>query len=188
MSEYQYYEFCKINSPLTAEARKAMHSLSSRAQVGTHGASFVYNYGDFRGEPKELLLKYFDVFFYVSNFGSVRLIFKYSDLDIKASELKKHCISDVIECGHHGSHTLLDIDFHNEDGFGWVEGEGMLPNLLPLYDEIKSGNYQLLQLIGSINNSANAVNFAANPNFALSSAQEAFFEYAEIDPKIFYGK
>jgi hypothetical protein len=41
-----------------------------------------------------------------------------------------------------GSHILLDIDFHNEDGFGWVAGEGILPDLLPLYDEIKSGNYQ----------------------------------------------
>ncbi|EKD72555.1 MAG: hypothetical protein ACD_45C00643G0004 [uncultured bacterium] len=63
MSEYQYYEFCSITSPISSEARKAMRSLSSRANVSTHGVSYTYNYGDFKGEPKKLLLKYFDVFF-----------------------------------------------------------------------------------------------------------------------------
>jgi hypothetical protein len=63
MSEYQYYEFCRITTPLSSEARKEMVSLSSRAQVSTHGASYVYNYGDFRGNPEQLVLKHFDVFF-----------------------------------------------------------------------------------------------------------------------------
>lgn len=62
MSEYQYYEFCSISKPLTREARMEMASLSSRAKVSTHGASYVYNYGDFKGDPKQLLLKHFDVF------------------------------------------------------------------------------------------------------------------------------
>ncbi len=39
MSEYQYYEFCSISKPLSQETRKEMASLSSRAKVGTHGAS-----------------------------------------------------------------------------------------------------------------------------------------------------
>ena len=55
MSEYQYYEFCKIHAPLSSEARKEMQSLSSRAKISTHGAIYVYNYGDFRGNAKEPL-------------------------------------------------------------------------------------------------------------------------------------
>lgn len=82
MSEYQYYEFCKISAPLTAEVKKEMRSLSSRANVSTHGASYVYNYGDFRANPKELLLKYFDVFFYISNWGCIQLMFKYQRQNI----------------------------------------------------------------------------------------------------------
>jgi len=91
MSEYQYYEFCKINRPLTIDARKEMYSLSSRAKVTTHGASYVYNYGDFRGNPKDLLLKYFDVFFYISNFGCIQLMFKYRNQEINIDEVKKYC-------------------------------------------------------------------------------------------------
>ena len=134
MSEYQYYEFCKINAPLTSDARKEMYSLSSRANVTTHGAFYIYNYGDFRGNPKELLLKYFDVFFYISNFGCIRLMFKYNEQEINVDKLKKHCVKHVISCEIQTSYVILDTYFSNEDGFGWIEGKGMLPDLLPLYD------------------------------------------------------
>ena len=52
MSEYQYYEFCRLNKPISAPAREEMASLTSRARITTHGASFVYNYGNFRGDCK----------------------------------------------------------------------------------------------------------------------------------------
>jgi hypothetical protein len=186
MSEYQYYEFCKINSPLTAEARKEMCLLSSRAKITTHGAFYVYNYGDFRGNPKELLSKYFDVFFYISNWGCIRLIFKYSPEEIDVTELKKYNTKHVINCIEQDQHVLLDIDFTNKNGFGWVEGEGMLPNLLPLYDEIKFGNYRFLQLITHASQKNDNTLLVNNSILALSSAQEAFFKYAEIDQKIFF--
>jgi hypothetical protein len=151
MSEYQYYEFCSLHSPLSIEARKEMSSLSSRAQVTIHGASYVYNYGDFRGNPKELLLKYFDVFFYISNFGTVRLMFKYLDQEVNVSQIKNYSIKHVLSYEKHGQHILLDININNEGGFGWTEGEGMLSDFLPLYEEIKTKDYQFLRLVSAIN-------------------------------------
>lgn len=185
MSEYQYYEFCRINTPLSSEARKEMASLSSRAQVSTHGASYVYNYGDFRGKPKQLVLKHFDVFFYISNFGTVKLLFKYPIHQINTEEIKKYCIKHVISTEIHDEYILLDIDINNEDGFGWTEGEGILPDLLPLYDEIKSGNYQFLKLVNSIyekfNGKENAINTIINKKNILSAAQERFIECIGVD-------
>ena len=87
MSEYQYHEFCSIHQPLSAAARKKMNSLSSRAQVGTHNASYVYNYSDFRGNPKQLLLKYFDVYFYIASWGTVQLMFKYLSTQVDLKKL-----------------------------------------------------------------------------------------------------
>lgn len=81
MSEYQYYEFCKTHKPLSIYARNEMQALSSRAKITTHGASYEYNYGDFRGDPKALLLKHFDIFFYISNWGCIQLMFKYKTQD-----------------------------------------------------------------------------------------------------------
>ena len=180
MSEYQYYEFCKLDEPLSKEARTEMSSLSSRAQVSTHGAIYVYNFGDFRGQPKNLLLKYFDVFFYIANWGTVELMFKYSDKDVDISQLKKYAITDVITCEQYDNHILLHIFIDNENGFGWTEGEGLLPNLLPLYKEIQSKKYQFLELVSAINDELTGENPRALKIFletpVLSQAQEAFIE------------
>ena len=48
MSEYQYYEFRKIESSLSDKAMQEISDLSSRAQVSKNSASFTYNYGDFQ--------------------------------------------------------------------------------------------------------------------------------------------
>ena len=163
-----------------------MYSLSSRAKVTTHGASYVYNYGDFRGNPKDILLKYFDVCFYISNFGCIQLMFKYRNQEINIDEVKKYCTKHVISCEADHSHVVLDINFSNEGGFGWVEGEGMLPDLLPLYDEIKSGNYQFLSLVAGANNANINGSLESDSSLALSQAQEAFFKCCEIDHNILY--
>jgi hypothetical protein len=186
MSEYQYYEFCKINSPLTAAARKEMYSLSTRANVSTHGASYVYHYGNFKGDPKRILLNHFDVFFYIANWGSLQLIFKFPIADINVHVLQQYCIDDPVSCEVVGSCALLNIDHHSEEGFSdWIEGEGMLAELLPLYNEIKSGNYELLRILIDIyDGKANVFKNSAidqGSDIALTLAQKAFLKYAEID-------
>ena len=75
MSEYQYYEFRAIDSPLTAIQRETLSSISSRARVTSHTASFVCNYGNFHGDTEKLMADCFDVMVYVSNWGSRRLSF-----------------------------------------------------------------------------------------------------------------
>ena len=180
MSEYQYYEFCSIGKPLTREARTKMASLSSRAQVSTHSASYVYHYGDFNGDPKQLLLKYFDILFYISNFGDVRLLFKYSVDEVNIDQIKKYCIKDLISTNKRKENILLDVHVGVEDGFGWINGEGMLVDFLPLYDEIRTGNYQFLKLVSSINEGwigdESALKVAISKCKSLSAAQKAFLK------------
>ena len=184
MSEYQYYEFLRINGPLSQAARKEMASLSSRARISTHGASYVYNYGDFPGDPKSLLLKHFDVFFYISNWGAVQLMFKYLNQQIDINEIKRHAIPHVIICEQHDENILIDICMNNEEGFGWTEGEGVLLNLLPLYEEVKDKNYQILNLAGAINDefsdSCQNVLSSAISITSLSSAQRSFLDCVGI--------
>lgn len=185
MSEYQYYEFCSISKPLTREARDEMASLSSRANIGTHNVSYLYNYGDFRGNSNKLLLKHCDVFFYISNFGTIRLTFKYNIAQIDMNEIQKYCIEDTIDCEQYGQDILLDITIQNEDGFGWTEGEGLLSDLLPLYDEIKDKNYQFLRIVLAVNNefsgeSENSLATLLSEIPLLSVAQQTFLESAAI--------
>ena len=67
MSEYQYYNFVSLDRALTPKERDEVSGLSSRAEVNSHGASFQYNYGDFKHKPESVLLKYFDLMFYWAN-------------------------------------------------------------------------------------------------------------------------
>ena len=133
MSEYQYYEFCSLHSPLSAAARKEMQALSSRAQVGTHNVSYVYHYGDFRGKVEALLLKYFDALFYIANWGTIRLMFKYPIEQVNIEELRRYDIKHVISCKEQENYAVLDVHIQTEEGFGWTEGEGLLSEFLPLY-------------------------------------------------------
>lgn len=181
MRGYQYYEFCSIHNPLSLPARKEMDSLSSRANVGTHTASYVYNYGDFRGKPKQMVLKYFDVFFYISNFGTVELMFKYPVTKINLEKLKEYAIQHVVDIEQYDDVVLLDISLCNEEGFGWTEGKGILANLLPLYDELMRDSCHFLQVVAAIHkeftgcNSNAVAQFLAKDNL-LSKAEQAFIE------------
>jgi hypothetical protein len=153
MSGYQYYEFCSINKPLTHQARSEMRGLSKRSRITTHGASYVYNYGSFHAKPKDLLLKYFDVFFYISNWGTLQLMFRYKKDDVDIARIKTYLLKNVISCETKDEYVVLNIELNDENGGSgnWLEGEELFPDLLPLYDEIKNGNYQLLLLASLIN-------------------------------------
>ena len=77
MSEYQYYEFQSIDRRLTQSEQEALSQLSSRAQISSTRAIFVYSYGDLPGKEKQLLVKYFDAMFYIANWGSLQLMFRF---------------------------------------------------------------------------------------------------------------
>lgn len=147
----------------------------------------VYNYGDFRGKPKELVLKYFDVFFYISNFGTIQLIFKYKNHQVDIDELKKYSIRYVINCEQYDDDILLEISLSNEEGFGWVEGEGWLADFLPIYDEIKAKDYRFLHLIKAINDKFTGENQDSLRKIImepLSSAHEAFLDSIDLKAEV----
>ncbi len=76
MSEYQYYEFQAIDRPLDEADRKALRSLSSRAQITATSFTNHYEWGDFRGSPCELMERWFDLHLHVANWGTRRLMIR----------------------------------------------------------------------------------------------------------------
>ena len=92
MSEYQYYEFQIIDRPLTKAEQQAVSLLSSRVQLSSTRAIFTYSYGDFRGDPKELLVQYFDAMFYMANWGTLQLMFRFPKALIDVERMQKYCV------------------------------------------------------------------------------------------------
>jgi len=148
MSEYQYYEFQAIDRPLTADQQARVAALSSRAHVTAHRASFVYNYGDFRGDPEQLLRDYFDAMLYMANWGSRRLMLRIPSALIDAKQVKLYCISEEIDLRQtpNKQHVIVDLEFNDAEQAEWTEGEGWLDALIALREELIQGDFRVLYL------------------------------------------
>lgn len=148
MSTYQYYEFQAIDRPLTAKEQSTIQKLSSRVELTPHRAVFLYNYGDFRGKPEEIVTKYFDVMFYIANWGTRQLIFRFPKAIVDPGWYEPYELPYAITIKQTDSYVVLNININDEDGemSGWVDGEGWLPKLLPLRDQLLTGDVRLLYL------------------------------------------
>jgi hypothetical protein len=85
--EYQYYEFAAVDRPLDGRQLDELRALSTRAEITA--TSFVngYHWGNFRGDPRIMMEKYFDGFLYLANWAThelmLRLPARLLDLDTR---------------------------------------------------------------------------------------------------------
>ncbi len=147
MSVYQYYEFQSIDRPLTLPEQATLQALSSRAHITPNRASFLYNYGDFRGDPEAILAEHFDAMLYIANWGTWQIVFRFPKALVERSWFEPYEVEDAIALSTTAHHLILNIKIQEEGGMmGWVEGEGWLPRLLPLRDDLLAGDLRLLYL------------------------------------------
>lgn len=168
MSEYQHYAFRAIDKPLSESDKKEIEKWSSRTSPTNSGANFTYHYGDFPKDELKVVEKYFDAFFYISNWGSTRLVFKFPTILIDIRQLKQYCVLDALDIIEKADFTLLDICIEDEEGGGgWIEeDENWLTSLVPLRDDILSGDYRCLYLI-----------------WLKVCTQDVLNEWSNVDPK-----
>jgi hypothetical protein len=145
MSEYQYHEWQTMDRLLTPEEQASVNRLSSHIDVSPSRAVVIYNWSDFKHDPKEVLLLYFDAYFYLANWGSRRLMFRFPKGSLNSEDIGQYCDGDFISFETMGQYQVLDIDFHPEDG-GWLEEEGNLSAFTALREDLLQGDYRLLYL------------------------------------------
>ena len=76
MSEYQYYEFTAVDQPLTTREQAELRSLSTRADITATSFINTYEWGNFKGDPRKLMERYFDAHLYLNNWGTRELILR----------------------------------------------------------------------------------------------------------------
>jgi hypothetical protein len=194
MSEYQYYEFQAIDRPLTDKEQAAISQLSSRVKLTSHRAIFVYNYGDFHGKPEEIVTQYFDIMFYIANWGSWQLIFRFPKALVDPDWFQPYALPHVLTITQTPQYVVLNIEIYEEDwDGGWLEGEGWLPRLLPLRDDLLRGDLRLLYLVWlrmaplleNCELEEDPFEPPLPPNLdRLSSSLQAFIELVELDPDL----
>lgn len=148
MSEYQYYEFQAIDRPLTAKEQDEVRKHSSRVKLSPTQAVFEYHYGDFRGKPEEVLAQYFDMMFYIANWGTWQLMFRFPKAIVDANWFRPYALRDTITVSTTSKYLILNIEINEEEGIGnWIEGEEWMPRLLPLRNQLLQGDLRLLYLV-----------------------------------------
>ena len=192
MSEYQYYEFQTIDRPLNAKEQAEIQKLSSRVQLTPTQAIFLYHYGDFRGNPEKVLTQYFDAMFYIANWGTWQLMFRFPKAIVDPKWFQPYDLPDAITVTQTSKYIVLNIEIREENGMsGWIEGEGWLPQLLPLREDLMGGDLRLLYLawlrvapyLAGTELDDDPVEPPIPPNLGqLSEPLQSFIELVELDP------
>jgi len=204
MSEYQYYEFQAIDRPLTATEQANIRALSRRVQLTPNRAVFTYSYGDFPDDPMKVLAQHYDALLYLANWGSKQLAFRFPRSALDPEILEPYCTFDGVSLTTTSEYSVLNISPSDEEGLGWIEGEGLLAELVPLRAEIMRGDMRApylawLKVAGYIDPSAqgdedDAAEWAADAEDddlaeppvpaglkELSEPLRAFIEFFDID-------
>lgn len=147
MSEYQLYEFQSLDRTLTPADRAYLQSLSSRVEITATSARFNYSYGDFRGEPLNVLERCFDLLLYQANFGVTQLAIRLPKEIATPALYEPYCVPDGILVQQTRQSVIINISLSYEDyGGGWLGDEDNLSALIPIRAALMRGDLRVLYL------------------------------------------
>ena len=147
MSEYQYYEFLALDRPLTAKQRAELRSISSRAEITATRFTNEYQWGDLKGDPREMMERYFDAFLYLANWGTRQVMFRLPRGVLDPETTRQYCCTDTASLIETNSHLILSLSVDQEEPDDyWDEPGGQLAAMVQARSELAAGDLRLLYL------------------------------------------
>jgi hypothetical protein len=151
MSTYQYYEFLAVDRPLTAEEQAEVRRTSTRARI--NATSFVneYHYGDYSGDTRRVLSRYYDAHLYFADWGSRQVMLKLPSRLVDMKRCEQYRAENGCEIGRGKGAVVFDFcpdfdgdeweDAWDEDGLG-----ASLTSIAGVRGEIAAGDLRGLYL------------------------------------------
>jgi hypothetical protein len=146
MSEYQYYEFLALDRPLTAEERSELRSISTRAEITATRFANEYEWGDFKGDPRTMMERYFDAFMYLANWGTRRLMFRVPCGMLDPETAGQYCSTDTASFTETPGHLIFSLYVDRDPDDYWEEPGGELAAMVQARSELAAGDLRLLYL------------------------------------------
>lgn len=152
MSEYQYYEFQAIDRPLSDADRQALRALSTRARITATSFTNEYHWGDFRGNPVQLMERWFDLHLYTANWGTKRLMIRLPQRLVARSRLDRflRCV-DLVRIRESGENLIVVVHQDHQDDqpyFTYDEDDSdHLAAMAPLRADVLAGDWRLFYLL-----------------------------------------
>jgi hypothetical protein len=148
VSEYQYYEFTAVDRPLTTREQAVLRSLSTRADITATSFVNTYQWGDFKGDPRKLMERYFDAHLYLANWGTRQLMLRLPKHVLDPATVARYCVGDSASAWTAGKHLIVHLHREDEDGTdAWdLDGHGLLASIIPVRAGLAAGDLRLLYL------------------------------------------
>jgi hypothetical protein len=146
MSEYQYYEFLAVDHPLDERQQAEVRALSTRARVTATSFTNEYHWGNFRGDPRKMMERYYDAHLYLTNWGTHQVMLRLPRTLLSLEVAEQYCIDPHVAVWASGEHLILDLTSEDESG-DWVEGaEDALSAIVGVRAELAAGDLRALYL------------------------------------------
>lgn len=146
MSEYQYYEFEALDRPLSDRQMAELRALSTRARITRTSFTNEYQWGDFKGEPRLLMERYFDAFLYFANWGTRRFMLRVPRAVVDGETAELYATGDLAKGKARGEHVVMHWSSDDEEG-GWEDDfEPRLSTIAGVRAELLRGDRRVLYL------------------------------------------
>ena len=116
MSEYQYYEFLAVDRPLDEQQQAEVRALSTRARVTAASFTNEYHWGNFRGDPRKMMERYYDAHLYVTNWGTHQVMLRLPRALLSLDTAEQYCIDPQVTAWTSKEHLILDLMSEDESG------------------------------------------------------------------------
>ncbi|MET0134165.1 MAG: hypothetical protein ABW215_11295 [Kibdelosporangium sp.] len=146
MSEYQYYEFLAVDRPLDDRQQAEVRSLSTRARITATSFVNEYHWGDFHGEPRRLMERYYDAHLYLANWGTRQLMLRLPRSMVDLDVAEQYCVSDQVTAWTAGKYLILSLTSDAEEETWDYEPQGSLAAIVGVRSELVAGDHRALYL------------------------------------------
>ena len=148
MSFYEYHEFQAVDRPLTEREMLALRAVSSRATITCTRFTNHYEWGSFKGDPSAWMEKYFDAYLYFGNWTIGEFMLRLPRRVLDPRTARRYCRGGSAQVRVKGDCVILGFATEDDgDPFdGMDDGSGWLSALLPLREDIASGDHRALYL------------------------------------------
>jgi hypothetical protein len=196
MSEYQYYEFLAIDRPLSRDEMAELRALSTRAHITPVSFTNQYNWGDFKGDPKKLMHRYFDAHVYVANWMTAIFMIRLPIGALAKETAEAMAVDDILDFNPTKTHWIITWsleDSEDYDRFGMEDGSGWMARLAPVRDELLRGDLRSLYIgwlaavSGGMMDDDEMEPLSMSGLGSLTAAQQALAEFLEVDPDLLAG-
>lgn len=146
MSEYQYYEFVALDQPLDAQAQAEVRELSTRAEITATSFVNEYQWGDFSGDPCELVERHYDAHLYLADWGTRRLLLRLPLTLLDLDAVEPYLVDEQVEAWATDTHLVLDLNNHDETDDSDYEPQDALSTIAGVRNELAAGDHRALYL------------------------------------------